>query len=112
MFQIRISSQTRQIIHAMENVGMGVFIQVDTPAAVELEVYTQSVAREEDFFFCLDMEEHDTPVPIIQLPTPIQALQRVNLCSKTENRPIMSTIFSPFAVQVVELEPGVFYISQ
>jgi hypothetical protein len=110
MFQTRLRSRTRQIIHAMENISADVSICIKQPDLQTLTMYTQSVEREEDFFFQFDMEENDRAVEIIQNPIPISALQRYNICAKT-NEPIVITIYSRRAIKATELEPGVFYIS-
>ena len=110
MFQTQLRSTTRQIIHAMENISVDVSICIKKPDTTALTMYTQSVEREEDFFFQCDMEENDRAVALIQNPIPIVALQRYNICA-TRNTPITSTIYSRRAIKATELEPGVFYIS-
>jgi hypothetical protein len=94
----------------MENISADVSICIKQPDLQTLTMYTQSVEREEDFFFQFDMEENDRAVEIIQNPIPISALQRYNICAKT-NEPIVITIYSRRAIKATELEPGVFYIS-
>ena len=94
----------------MENISADVSICIKKPDTTALTMYTQSVKREEDFFFQCDMEENDRAVALIQNPIPIAALQRYNICAMN-NEPIVTTIYSRRAIKATQLEPGVFYIS-